>query len=136
MFCYYVAYLVKRNLSPATITFDLSALRHYHIASNLPELDRAKVQKLKIVSNGITRVSALKTKETHTRLLITPDILRRIYRLWRPNRHDYETILMWAVSPLCFFGFFRMGELTIPNDKVYDYSINLSPRRHSNRQPY
>ena len=34
---------------------------------------------------------------------------------------------MWAASMLCFFGFFRMGELTIPNDKAYDYSIHLSP---------
>ena len=120
--CYYVAYLAKRNLSPATIKVYL-----YHIASDVPEPDRAKMQKLKIVSNGITRVSALKTKETHTRLPITPDILRRIYRLWQPNRHEFETILMWAVSTLCFFGFFRMGELTIPNDTAYDYSMHLSP---------
>ena len=34
---------------------------------------------------------------------------------------------MWAMSMLCFFGFFRMGELTIPNDKAYHYSIHLSP---------
>ena len=65
--CYYVAYLAKRNLSPATIKVYLSALRHYHIASDVPEPDRAKLQKLKIASNGITHVSALKTKETHTR---------------------------------------------------------------------
>ena len=90
MLCYYIVYLAKRNLSPATIKVYLSALRHYHIANDVPEPDRAKMQKLKIVSNGITRVSALKTKETHTRLPITP-------------------------------------ELTIPNDKVYDYSIHLSP---------
>ena len=79
--CYYVAYLAKHNLSPATIKFYLSALWHQHIASNVPELDRAKMQKLKIVRIGITHVSALKTKETHTRLPITSDILRRIYRL-------------------------------------------------------
>ena len=34
---------------------------------------------------------------------------------------------MWAASTLCFFWFFRMGELTIPNDKAYDCSIHLSP---------
>ena len=126
MLCYYVVYLAKRNLSPATIKVYLSALRHYHIASNVPEPDRAKIQKLKIVSNGITRVSALKTKETHTRLPITPDILRRIYTLWQPNRHEYQTILVGCEHAM-LFGFFRMGELTIPNDKVYDYSIHLSP---------
>ena len=85
------------------------------------------MQKLKIVSNGITCVSALKTKETHSRLPITPDILRQIYRLWQPSHHEYKTILMWAVSTLCFFGFFRMGEHTIPNDTAYDYSLHLSP---------
>ena len=117
----------KRNLSPASIKVYLSALRQYHIASDVPEPDRAKMQKLKIVSNGITCVSALKTKETHTRLPITPDILRRIYRLRQPNCHVYETTLMWAASTLCFFGFFRMAELAIPNDKVYDCLIHLSP---------
>ena len=111
--CYYVAYLAKCNLSPAMIKVYFSAIRHHHIASDVPEPDRAKMQKLKIVSNGITRVSAYKTKETHTRLPITPDILhilRRIYRLWQPNRHEYKTILMWAASTLCFFGFLqKMG---------------------------
>ena len=33
---------------------------------------------------------------------------------------------MWAASMLCFFGFFRMVELTIHNDKANDYSIHLS----------
>ena len=43
MLCYYVAYLAKRNLSPAMIKFYLSALQHYYIASNVTELDRAKM---------------------------------------------------------------------------------------------
>ena len=34
---------------------------------------------------------------------------------------------MWAVRMLCFFGFFRMGELTVPNVTVYDYSLHLYP---------
>ena len=34
---------------------------------------------------------------------------------------------MWAVSMLCFFGFFRKGELTVPNVMVYDYSLHLYP---------
>ena len=50
--CYYVAYLAKCNLS--TIKVYLSPIQHYHIASNVPEPDRAKMQKLRIVSNEIT----------------------------------------------------------------------------------
>ena len=34
--------------------------------------------------------------------------------------------MLWAVSSLCFFGFFRADELTIPSENSYDPQIHLS----------
>ena len=34
--------------------------------------------------------------------------------------------MIWAASTLCFFGFMRAGELTIPSDESYDPTAHLS----------
>ena len=125
--CYFVAYLAKHNLSPATIKVYLSALRYHHIANDLPEPNRLNMPKLKIMSNGVTKVAAKTLSQKTARLPITPDILRRVYKLWLPRSFEYETIMMWAASTLCFFGFFRMGELTIANNTAFDQSVHLTP---------
>ena len=60
------------------------------------------------------------------RLPVTPDILRQICKHWYSSWHDYETIMLWSVSTLCFFGFFRLGELLSPTNMKYDASFHLS----------
>jgi hypothetical protein len=34
--------------------------------------------------------------------------------------------MLWAAAVLCFFGFFRAGELAIPSQKAYDQAKHLS----------
>ena len=36
--------------------------------------------------------------------------------------------MLWAASALCFFGFFRSGELTVPSYTLYDEGAHLSFR--------
>ena len=43
---------------------------------------------------------------------ITPAILRQIRALWSVSAHDFDTIMLWSACTLCFFGFFRIGEIT------------------------
>ena len=81
--------------------------------------------KLKIVVNGIKRTS--KSSPSDTRLPITPHILRKIHTVWWPERHEFNTIMLWAASTLCFFGFFRMGELTVPSDTTFNKAVHLTP---------
>ena len=33
--------------------------------------------------------------------------------------------MLWAASALCFFGFFRSGELTVPADGAFDKSAHV-----------
>ena len=42
------------------------------------------------------------------------------------SRHNYEAIMVWSVSTLYFFGFFRLGELLSPTNSKYDASSHLS----------
>ena len=101
-----------------------SALRHHHIAYDIPEPDRTKMPKLKLVNSGISRTKTRTPKQI--RLPVTPDILRQVYKHWYSSRHDYETIMLWSASTLCFFGFFRRGELLSPTNTKYDASSHLS----------
>ena len=34
--------------------------------------------------------------------------------------------MFWAVAALCFFGFFRSGEITVPSEKGYTAKVHLS----------
>ena len=124
LLCYYNTYLAQQGLADSTIRVYLSALRHHHIAYDIPEPDRTKVPKLKLVDSGIRRTKTKTPKQI--RLPVTPDILRQVYKHWYSSRHDYETIMLWSTSTLCFFGFFRLGELLSPINTKYDASSHLS----------
>lgn len=54
---------------------------------------------------------------------ITPAILRKIRAREATNP---DIIMLWATATLCFFGFFRAGELTIPSLNADDQSKHLS----------
>ena len=34
--------------------------------------------------------------------------------------------MLWAAATMCFFGFFRSGEITIPSSTAYDATSHLS----------
>ena len=35
-------------------------------------------------------------------------------------------MLLWAATTLCFFGFFRLGEITVPSQTAFDPSVHLA----------
>ena len=70
--------------------------------------------KLEQVLRGIKRQNAA-AKTKRERLPITPDILVKLRAVW-----------CYGQSQVCFFRFFRAGELTIPSENSYDPQIHLS----------
>ena len=128
LLCYYVSYLADQGLSTGTIKVYLSALRHKQVALGFPDPQHSTMPKLKVIINRITRAKAKQpvTSRGKPRLPITPAILHQIKRVWSRDSTDPDTMMLWAVCTTAFFGFFHMGELTIPTSSAFDPSSHLS----------
>lgn len=124
--CYYITYLAKQKLTYQTIKTYLAALRYLHVANELPPPIRMiEMPKLKMLTRGIQRAQ-VKDSPPRPRLPITPTILRQIRALWSNHEHEFDYIMLWAAMCMAFFGFFRMGELTIPSQTAFDSSVHLT----------
>ena len=54
------------------------------------------------------------------------ELLLKMRKIWEKQSNSFDNIMLWAVSCLCFFGFPRTGELTIPTEADYDPGVNLN----------
>lgn len=77
--------------------------------------------KLRLVQSGIQRSYALKDKDpAKLRLPITPSILHKLKAHWFPSYTISDIAMLWAATTLCFFEFFRVGEITVPTLSSFD----------------
>ncbi len=118
----YTMYLASSGLSPGSIKTYLAAVRHLQIASGLPEPRHSEsMAKLCLVE---TRAKKEYSKPSRPWRPITPVILRGIREIWSPNATEFDVIMLWAAVCVCFFGFFRSGEITTPSEAQFN------PNRH------
>ena len=110
--------MASNGLSYSTINSYLSALRYLHILHNVPEPQQVSLPKFLLVKKGIRRVKAL-THPQKPRLPITPSILRQIKALWSVKPIHQDTVMLWAACCLCFFGFFRLGEIVCSSENSF-----------------
>ena len=112
--CYFVTVLANDNLAAQTIKTYLTAVRDTHIALGFPDpRAHSAMPRLDRIQAGIRRVLASRGKKKATRL--TPAILERMRQHWASGG-DENWQLYWAMSALCYFGFFRLGELLLPTE--------------------
>lgn len=71
---------------------------------------------------GFKRVAP---NNSRRRLPITPNILGKLREVWNRSPKQWDAKMLWAACGLCFFGFFRSGEVVAPSAKQYDPASHL-----------
>ena len=121
-----VAFAVNQGLKHQTIKCYLSAVRHLQISCGGGDPRVESMPLLELMLRGSRKEQSGIPKRT--RLLITPSILEQLRRvsLWNRDSSDRDNIMLWAVCCVGFFGFFRLGELTAPEDGEFDSEQHLT----------
>ena len=114
--CYFTTFLANDMLSAQTIKTYLSAVRNTQISLGFPDpRAQAAMPRLERIQAGIRRVLATRGKQKRSRLPITPAVLEGLKKFWAGSSDD-DRQLYWATAALCYFGFFRLGELLTPSE--------------------
>ena len=107
----------------------VAGIRHLHVTLGHPDPDYShSMLRLQQVLRGVRSIlSKNKPQEAQrTRLPITPELLLKIRKVWEKNSREHDFIMLWAACTICFFGFFRPGEITAPSDKAFDPNDHLT----------
>ena len=123
--CHFVSYLGDQGLAYSSLKGYLSAIRNLQISYNYPDPNISGMPKLEQVLRGIKKQNSAACAKRE-RLPITPDTLVKLRSVWERNNIKQDNIMLWAVSSLCFFVFFRAGELTIHAEESYDPQTHLN----------
>ena len=125
--CGFVSHLADEGLKHRTIKTYLSGVRYHQIRSGYSDpFQGTLLPRLDYVMKGIKRHQAKAGVKIRTRLPITPSLLRQLKGVWSQSGGARDTKLIWAACCLCFFGFLRAVEMTVPGDSEYDPQAHLS----------
>lgn len=122
--CQYVSSLADQKLCHNTIKSYLAAIRHLHIEEGLGDPHINSMAKLEQVLRGIKSVQC-RNSTTVPRLPITPEHLAKMRGVWMKEPSTFDGKMLWAAASVCFFGFLRSGEITIPSDSTFDEGAHL-----------
>ena len=73
-------------------------------------------------------------KAPQTRRLIMVEIMSQLRRVWQERPESCDRILFCAAASMCFFGFLRLGEVTIPTNGFFDPVWHLAWGDEGRRQ--
>ena len=126
LMCSFAAYLADEGLAPQTIKTYLASLRSTQLSLGLPDpREQSSLPVLKRVQAGISRVRLQKGVPSRVRLPITINVLSAIKSHLEAVSYT-DTEVFWAIAASAFFGFFRLGELVLPNGTQWDQKLHLS----------
>ena len=124
--CQFASHLANETLAHSTIKGYLLAICHLQIASGLPDPAISNMPKPEGVVKGIKSTQARAQSSKRTRLPITPHIIKAMGAVWEAQGPSQDHVMLWAAVTLCFFGFLRSGEVTVPSDSVFDPATHLT----------
>ena len=123
--CRYVASLANDGLAHTSIKAYLSGVRHLQVEEGWGDPKFGGMPKLELVLREVKRTQAMKNK-IKPRQPITPDLLLKLRGVWLKGPRGGDGTMLWAAATLCFFGFLRSGEITVPSDSEFDASTHLT----------
>ena len=121
--CYFVACLGQQGLAHTTIKTYLSGIRQLQVAHGFKDPCIDQMPRLRQILKGVKVECGKQGKASHSRLPITPSILKSV---WMSESPSYEAIMLWSASLTTFFSFCCSGEITVENKNKYDPSTHLS----------
>ena len=101
-------------------------MRFFEIINNGSDPFIKDMPRLQYVLRGIKSEEAKKNKQSNPRLPMTPALLTNVHRILLEDPSNFDNIMLWAASLVCYFGFLRSGEITIPSASSYDPAVHLS----------
>ena len=122
--CRFAAVLASKGIAHSTVKVYLSATHQLHIEKGLPDPGIENMAKLSQVLRGIR--STQSGKSNFVRRPITPGMLVQIKNAWEEEGPDDNKLMLWAAMLLCFFGFFRSGEICAPPPGCFDSHAHLT----------
>ena len=122
-----MAWSAKQGLAHSSVKSYLAAVRHSSIVGGWGDLGMVQMPRLELTLRGLKRVQAEQGRQQRERRPITVEILLKIRRVWQ-KQSGWKPEMLWAASSLCFFGFFRSGELTVPAEGEFDEAAHLGVR--------
>ena len=124
---YLCQFVASQGVAHKSIKGYLSAIRHLQISPLGTDPLISGMVVLSYVLQGIKRSQAVAgTNNPRTRLPITAGLMRSLKRHWESQGISFNTSMLWATACVCFFGFLRSGEATVPTQASYDAGVHLS----------
>ena len=123
--CQFVALLAREGLAHGSIRGYLSAVQHLQREAGWGDPGMGSMAKLEQVLRGVKRLRAEEGKQKQQRKPMTLAVMGALRTSWSRTPVGRDSRMLWATATLCFFGFFRSGEVTIPSMGGFDKGAHL-----------